>query len=401
MRWPPPCVANHPSTVHTPERHATTSTLRWMLPLIRQGDHGSAVRDVQQRLTDLGHAIDDPPGTFGRETHDAVRAFQQSRGLFADGAVGSDTWRSLTEAGLRLGDRLLYMSSPHLRGDDVRELQDRLDRIGLDVGPSDGIYGPDTMAAIAEFQEMQGLKPDGQAGNTTVATLMRVGRTHQNVSAAVVRERHRMTQRRPVLPSMAAATIVVDPGNSPGFPGHSNPDGIAEHDITWSIAKRVHGRLAAIGARPLLARGPANSPTPSERARFANDEAADLVLSIHTNGMSSNEARGVAGYYFGNPNGLSVTGQELADLLVARLSRDLDTPNCRSHASTATLLRETRATAVAIEVGFLTHPQEGRLLADPSHQIVISDLLVDAVSDWLTGTADPALDVPVAVVPLQ
>ncbi|HKJ55208.1 MAG TPA: peptidoglycan-binding protein [Nitriliruptoraceae bacterium] len=368
-----------------------------MLPLIRRGDQGSEVRDVQHRLADLGHAIGDPPGIFGDDTHDAVRTFQQSRGLFADGAVGSDTWRSLTEAGLRLGDRLLYLSSPPQRGDDVRELQDRLDRIGLDVGPSDGIYGAETVAAVADFQEMQGLKPDGQAGGATIASLLRVGRTHQQVSAAVVRERHRVGWRRPVLSSMAAATIVIDPGNSPGFPGHTNPDGVPEHEITWLIAKRVHGRLVALGARALLARGPGNSPTPSERAQFANDESADVVLSIHTNGMESDQARGVAAYYFGNPNGLSVTGQELADLLVGRLSVRLDTPNCRAHASTATLLRETQATAVAAELGFLTHPDEGRALASPDYQVRISGILVAAVADWLTGRATAALTAPVAV----
>jgi N-acetylmuramoyl-L-alanine amidase len=371
-----------------------------MHSLIRRGDSGSEVRDVQQRLADLGHPIADPPGTFGDDTHDAVRAFQQARGLFADGMVGSDTWRSITEAGRRLGDRLLYLSSPPQRGDDVRELQDRLDRIGLDVGPSDGIYGTDTVEAVTEFQEMQGLKPDGQAGGATIEALTRVGRMHQNVSAAVVRERHRMGGRRPVLPSLAGATIMVDPGNSPDFPGYTSPDDVPEHEVTWAIAKRVHGRLAALGARPVLARGPANSPTPSERARFANDEAADLVVSIHTNGLDSDRARGIAAYYFGNPNGLSVTGQELADLLVARLSAELDTPNCRAHASTATLLRETQATTVAIEVGFLTHPVEGRLLADPTHQGHISDIVVGAIGDWLTGQGVSPPAHPAPVVPL-
>lgn len=371
-----------------------------MQPLMRRGDSGSEVRDVQQRLADLGHDVADPPGKFGDSTHDAVRAFQQARGLFADGTVGSDTWRSLTEAGLRLGDRLLYLSRPHMRGDDVRELQDRLDRIGLDVGPSDGIYAADTVDAVIEFQQMQGLNPDGQAGGATIEALLRVGRAHQNVSAAVVRERHRMTPRRAVLPSLASATVVVDPGNSPGYPGHTNPDGVPEHEVTWSIAKRVHGRLAARGARPVLARGPDNSPTPSQRAAIANDQGADVVVSIHANGMESARAQGVAAYYFGNPNGLSVNGQELADLLVGRLARVLDTANCRAHPSTATLLRDTSATTVAVEVGFLTHPQEGRRLAVPEHQARIAEAITDVVADWLTGHAEDLVNDPVAVVPL-
>lgn len=372
-----------------------------MQPLMRRGDSGTQVRDVQQRLADLGHAIGDPPGLFGDATRDAVRTFQQARGLFADGIVGSDTWRSLTEAGLRLGDRLLYQSSPPLRGDDVRELQDRLDRIGLDVGPSDGIFGPDTVRAVTDFQQMQGLTSDGQAGGATIEALTRVGRAHQNVSAAVVRERHRITPRRPVLSSLAGATVVVDPGNSPAYPGHVNPDGITEHEVTWAIAKQLDGRLAAMGARSVLARGPDNSPTPSQRAQLANDQDADLVVSIHANGMDSARARGVAAYYFGNPNGLSVTGQQLADLVVARLADGLATPNCRAHPSTATLMRETHAPTVAVEVGFLTHPEEGRWLGQAHHQTHIADIIARGIGDWLTATADDLVNRPVTAVPFS
>lgn len=359
-----------------------------MQPLIRLGDSGPEVRDVQRRLVDLGYGVDDDPARFGQGTHVAVRAFQQARGLFADGIVGPDTWRSLIEAGVKLGDRVLYLSQPYLRGDDVRELQDRLDRIGVDVGPRDGILGPDSATAITEFQLMQGLKVDGQAGAITIAALHRVGRRHQSVSAAEVRERHRLGRRR-VLPSLAGSTVVVDPGKSPERPGHVNPDGVFEHEITWAIASRLHGRLAALGARPVLARGPANSPSSSARAALANRENADVVLSIHTNGLDSTAAHGVASYYFGIPSATSTAGQELAELAVDGLAAALATPHCRAHPSNATLFREARAVTVAVEVGFLTHPDEGRLLARDDHQSRITDVLVDALHTYLLGLAPP------------
>lgn len=44
----------------------------------------------------------------------------------------------------------------------VRALQERLNDIGLDPGPADGIYGPRTAAAIREFQASDGLVPDGR-----------------------------------------------------------------------------------------------------------------------------------------------------------------------------------------------------------------------------------------------
>lgn len=348
----------------------------------RLGDSGPEVRDVQRRLADLGHAIGDSPGRFEDGTADAVRGFQQARGLFADGIVGADTWRTLLEAAWKLGDRVLYLTRPMLRGDDIRDLQDRLDRIGLEIGGSDGILGPETTAAIVEFQLMQGLKADGQAGATTISALSRVGREHQSVAASEVLERHRMGRRRR-LQTLTGASILLDPGNSPEFPGFENPDGIPEHHVTWQIASRLHGRLAALGAQPVLARGPANSPSPSRRAALGNREDADVVLSLHTNGLESPTAHGVAAYYFGTGDTVSVAGRALADRVVASIAASTGTLNCRAHPSTATLLRESRAVSVAVEMGFLTHPDEGRRLADPTHQALLVTAILDALRGWM------------------
>jgi peptidoglycan hydrolase-like protein with peptidoglycan-binding domain len=65
--------------------------------IIRQGDSGDAVRDVQHRLVDLGLRLDpdDLEGSFGPSTEAAIKAFQRQRGLPADGIVGPDTWGQL------------------------------------------------------------------------------------------------------------------------------------------------------------------------------------------------------------------------------------------------------------------------------------------------------------------
>lgn len=58
-------------------------------PLLRQGDKGEAVRDVQRAL---GIKAD---GDFGPNTKKAVVAFQEKNGLYADGIVGKNTWARL------------------------------------------------------------------------------------------------------------------------------------------------------------------------------------------------------------------------------------------------------------------------------------------------------------------
>ena len=60
------------------------------------------------------------------------------------------------------------------RGDDVADLQLRLGSLGFDAGRIDGIFGPDTTGAVAEFQRNVGLAPDGIAGQSTVSSLRRL-----------------------------------------------------------------------------------------------------------------------------------------------------------------------------------------------------------------------------------
>lgn len=352
---------------------------------ISQGHTGSSVQDVQRRLEDLDLPIgDDVPGEFGTGTVAAVRAFQQSRGLVADGVVGRDTWRSLVEASFSLGDRLLYLTRPMQRGDDVRDLQQRLNRLGFDSGQVDGIFGPDTRAAVVDFQANAGLTDDGTAGPETIGALRRLHRSHQAVPAAVVRERHLVTPTRRT--SLAGVPILVDASHGPDDPGFTSLDGIPEHEVTWAIANRLHGRLAALGARAVLSRGPGTTPTASARAAQANREGAEVILSIHVNGLEgSDAARGVSASYFGHHGSTSEHGRRLAELAVQRVSETTDTPNCRAHPSTSALLRESRAVAVMVEVGFLTHPDEGRLLAEPAHQGVLAACLTDALSTWYLG----------------
>ncbi|HEX2258111.1 MAG TPA: peptidoglycan-binding domain-containing protein, partial [Actinomycetota bacterium] len=95
---------------------------------IRRGQRSLAVADLQARLEKLGFqiAVAERGGTFGPSTEIALKEFQQRRGLDVDGIAGEATWRSLVESSWALGDRLLRLSQPPLRGDDVRELQARL-----------------------------------------------------------------------------------------------------------------------------------------------------------------------------------------------------------------------------------------------------------------------------------
>jgi N-acetylmuramoyl-L-alanine amidase len=351
------------------------------------GHVGPEVEDLQRRLRDLGHACRDDIGVFDRATSAAVRAFQQERGLSADGMVGDDTWRALIGASYQLGDRMLYVTRPLLHGDDVQDLQRRLTRLGFDAGYEDGLYGPQTFDAVREFQLNVGLDVDGIAGPATVDLLRRLQRRHQVASVVAVREREAL--RRPPRLSIAGARLMLDPGHSVADPGLEGPGGVREHEITWRIAALVEGQLAALGAHVVLSRGPSTSPTPSERAGHANAEDVEAILSIHLDAHASPLACGVAGFHFGTVLDVSDRGRTLAQLAVDRLVALTGTADCRVHPATTAILLESRAPAALISPGYLTHPEEGRALADPAYQRLVATGLSDALVAFLVGSPTP------------
>ena len=351
---------------------------------IARSSTGPHVEDVQRLLRGIGFPSgDDEPGVFGAATERAVRGLQQRHGLPADGVVDHETWQVLVAASYRLGDRLLFATRPMLRGEDVRDLQLRLSRLGFDAGLNDGVFGPDTERALLAFQTEVGLVVDGIVGAETLEQLFRLHRDHHAAPASTARERSQL--RRPARSDLRGARILLDPANGPDAPGVVAPDGTPEHAITWAIASLVEGRLSALGATALLSRGPTTSPDAAERAAVANDADVEVIVSIGLNRADSPRACGTPATYFGTDHSVSELGRALADHLLARTVAALGTPDCRSHPATVSILRLSRAPAVVLEPGFLTNAEDARRLTDPGGQRIIAEAVVEGLVDFLTG----------------
>lgn len=359
--------------------------------IIHPGDRGEDVHDVQQRLVAAGHSIDprELGGAFGPSTGAAVRAFQQRRGIPADGLVGSETWAHLVEAGYSLGDRTLYLRLPAFRGDDVLSLQLRLNALGFDAGREDGIFGQRTDAAVREFQRNVGSEPDGIVGHETIAGLDRLRRRDEGEpegrSRALVREGEAVLTMRSWL---AGATIAIDPGHGPDEPGATGPGGTVEADVTLALAEALAQELAARGARPTLLRDPGADPPQSVRTKAANELGATLCLALHVNSGEPG-AEGATCFYFGTERTHSPAGRRLAELIQEELTGRLGLLDGRVHPLAVEVLRETRMPAVQVEPCFITNPREERLLADPSFRGGVARAIASGIERFL-GAADPS-----------
>jgi peptidoglycan hydrolase-like protein with peptidoglycan-binding domain len=134
-------------------------------PLVRRGDEGHPVTTLQYLLRAHGHQIA-ADGIFGPRTEAAVKAVQQANGLAADGIVGPLTWPKVIVT-VRQGSQ----------GDAVRGVQEEFQFRNLSGDPSkgvqvDGIFGPQTDAAVRGFQDALGITVDGIVGPVTWRALV-------------------------------------------------------------------------------------------------------------------------------------------------------------------------------------------------------------------------------------
>jgi N-acetylmuramoyl-L-alanine amidase len=367
---------------------------------LRRGDTGplvSALCDVLRRATGADASPDGAARTgadavFDEELERRVRAFQQERGLLADGVVGRQTAIVLDAARWRLGDRILLFTPGHpMRGDDVAALQERLVVLGVHVGPVDGVFGPVTEASLRELQRGLGLRPDGICGPATLDALGALSRSVGGGDPWALRTQADVDVAGK---SLAGKVVVLDPshgGDGMGVQG----TGLLEADITYDVARRVEGRLGASGVTAVLTRGREAVPDLASRVALTETVRADLVVGFHCEAQGSAAACGFATYYWGGRRvgQRSAVGHRLATLIQREVIARTDLQDDRTHPCSFDIVRMTKMPVVLVGLGYLTNPHDAELLADPAFRDTIADAVVVAVQrlyladdDARTGT---------------
>jgi N-acetylmuramoyl-L-alanine amidase len=294
---------------------------------VRPGSSADEVRAVQDLLHARGFHV--PPtehGVFGSHTDAIIRAFQAFRGIRVDGICGSETWAAIFDSGFVLGDRLLCSRSPMVRGDDVAELQDRLNALGFDAGKEDGIFGPHTERAVTEFQRNTAITSDGICGRETLETLRRLG-TRAGGAVAAARERDALrdasglTDRRVYITAGAGLELLA---------GH--------------LARG----LRDAGAHATLE---ASDDDDSRVAAAANAFAADLFLAVRPRVETIDEPDADATcrcYFYASRAFRAEAGYAVATALAEQLGTALGGAGVACGRA-YTVLRETSMTAVVCE----------------------------------------------------
>ena len=146
-------LSTGPFWVQIKTQNAVVELPSW--PIRKNGDSGAEVFALQYLLVAQGENLT-VDGAFGPITKTKVQHFQSTNGLTADGIVGAQTWPKLI---------IQVQNGSHSQA--VRAVQKLLNaKYGYSLS-IDGIFGPDTLSAVKDFQSDHGLASDGIVGPQT------------------------------------------------------------------------------------------------------------------------------------------------------------------------------------------------------------------------------------------
>lgn len=198
---------------------------------------------------------------------------------------------------------------------------------------------------------------------------------------------------RPVATSVtervAGRTVVIDAGHGGVDPGAIGPGGIREKDITLAVALELEKLLNRAAIHTVMTRtgdydladadaSLRKSQDLARRVEIGRSGTADVFVSLHANSFPNPNYSGAQTFFFPNRAQDQMLAEKIQSSLVQRLG-----PNRRqANSADYYVLRESTVPAVVVELGFLSHPAEGELLADAAYQKRLAEAIYHGILDY-------------------
>jgi N-acetylmuramoyl-L-alanine amidase len=231
-------------------------------------------------------------------------------------------------------------------------------------------------------------------------------------------------------PSGVLRTIAIDPGHGGDDAGARGPGGTVEKELTLQVARRLKAAIESrVGLRVLLTRDGDEAVPIDRRTAFANNNKADLLVSLHANASLLESLRGAQVLslnledYRDRARGLPVSlpvpvvggGTRLIDAMPWDLAQIPHAPRSESLAGIfvrhlqehqVPLYSRARAEAplrvlvganmpaVLVELGFLTNAEDERALASGAAMGRIIEALLGAIVEVRNGIPAPTIEAP-------
>ncbi len=213
--------------------------------------------------------------------------------------------------------------------------------------------------------------------------------------------------------------IAIDPGHGGPETGATGPDGIMEKDVTLEISLKLAEKLRDEGLQVYLTRESDVKVPLAKRPAMAKKKGADVFISIHANGYKMMSTKGFETFFASltatdeaamelaawENQGSTVTesppdevkddiaailgdmaqtewladSQRLAEMVQVCLARVMNSENRGVKQAPFKVLMEASMPAVLVEVGFITSPEEAKMITDPETQNKLVNAMALAV----------------------
>lgn len=183
--------------------------------------------------------------------------------------------------------------------------------------------------------------------------------------------------------------IAIDAGHGGKDPGAVSPiDKTKEKDLTLQISKLLNEKLIQNGYDTIMTRTDDTYPELKERTEIANNKDADLFISIHINAVDKTDIHGIQNLYYPN-NGEYANGrdnQALAKVIHEELIKQTGAADRKIvKRPNLVVIKYTEMPAVLIECGFLTNPDELKLMKSQEYQDEIVEAIYKGLQKYFEG----------------
>lgn len=175
--------------------------------------------------------------------------------------------------------------------------------------------------------------------------------------------------------------VVVDAGHGGHDPGCAGyVAGLWEKAVNLDLALRVARLLRGAGLVPMLTRSEDVFLELQERTHFANTGRANLFVSIHCNAMPASQRGtrcGIEVYYY------TEQSEAFARVMKDALVKATGCPDRGVRQRMLYVVHHTVMPSVLVEVGYLDHPTEGRLLNTDQFRQQVAQGIFNGIKQYL------------------
>lgn len=194
--------------------------------------------------------------------------------------------------------------------------------------------------------------------------------------------------------SSASKIIVIDVGHGGPDGGASSGD-ILEKDLNLAVALKLRDIANSRGCTAVMTRetddvemaqsGKYSKKTDLQhRMDVLTSSHGDIFISIHMNKFSDSQYSGAQVFYSDNGNNSKVLGEKIQN----SLKNNLDNSNTRAakgNERNVYILRNATVPAVLVECGFLSNPDELKLLTEDEYQKKLAEAIYAGIEDYINN----------------